>query len=123
MKIVNQRLGESLDISCCLILFYDISCSEHTLFWYTFYGCTQQHDIAIGKDDKGRYRQRFKARYAKRAIKLLSEYSDDKYSEDKVIQMTELLIDNVFVHIGNRLFQQIIWIYIGINYIPRLSDF
>ena len=53
------------------------------------------------------------------------DHSDapQKYSDADVIKMLEYLIDNIFVEIGGRIFQQTIGIPMGTNCAPLLADF
>jgi hypothetical protein len=44
------------------------------------------------------------------------------YSEEQVISMLELLIDNIFVSFGGTLFQQVVGIPMGTNCAPLLAD-
>ena len=45
-----------------------------------------------------------------------------KYKQDEIIQMLEILIDNIFVLLGGRRFQQTIGIQMGTNGAPLLAD-
>ena len=44
------------------------------------------------------------------------------YSEEQVISMLEVLIDNIFVSFGGTLFQQVVGIPMGTNCAPLLAD-
>ena len=48
--------------------------------------------------------------------------SDKKYKQDKIIQMFDFLIDNIFFLFGGRMFQQTIDIPMGTNCTPLLAD-
>ena len=47
---------------------------------------------------------------------------DNIYTADIICEMTEFLIDNIFVQFGGRLFRQVIGIPMGINCAPLLAD-
>ena len=51
-KLCDLQNLSGLLLVCRSILFSDIPSSEHALFRYEFYGCAQQADIGVGKDDK-----------------------------------------------------------------------
>ena len=48
--------------------------------------------------------------------------SNNKYTEDEIIKMLDLLIDNIFVTFGGHVFQQTIGIPMGTNCAPLLAD-
>jgi hypothetical protein len=48
--------------------------------------------------------------------------SNDKYTEDDIIQLLDFLIDNIFVEFGGHVFQQTIGIPMGTNCAPLLAD-
>ena len=54
----------------------------------------------------------------------MKEHSDAKrkYNEEDIIQMLEFLLDNIFVVLAGKVFQQIIGIPIGKNCAPLLAD-
>ena len=53
-----------------------------------------------------------------------TEHSDskNKYSEDDIIKMLELLFDNIFVVFAEKVFQQTVGIPMGTNCAPLLAD-
>ena len=54
----------------------------------------------------------------------MKEHSDskNKYTEEEIIKMLELLVDNFFVVFAGKVVQQIIGISIGTNCTPLLAD-
>ena len=46
----------------------------------------------------------------------------NKYTDDDIVKMLELLIDNIFVECGGVIFQQVIGIPMGTNCVPLLAD-
>jgi len=44
-----------------------------------------------------------------------------KYTEDDIVNMINFLIDNIFIEIGGRIFQQTIGIPMGTNCAPLLA--
>ena len=48
--------------------------------------------------------------------------SKNKYTEDNIINMLEFLVDNIFVVLGGKVFQQIVGIPMGTNCAPLLAD-
>ena len=54
----------------------------------------------------------------------VKEHSDskNKYSEDDIIKMLELLVDNIFVVFAGKVFQQTVGIPMGTNCAPLLAD-
>ena len=47
--------------------------------------------------------------------------SKNKYSEDDIIKMLEFLVNNIFVDLAGKVFQQIVGIPIGTNCAPPSS--
>ena len=47
--------------------------------------------------------------------------SENKYTEDDIINMLEFLVDNIFVVFGGKVFQQIVGIPMGTNCAPLLA--
>jgi len=45
-----------------------------------------------------------------------------KYTEDDIVNMINLLIDNIFIEFGGRVFQQTVGIPMGTNCAPLLAD-
>ena len=54
-------------------------------------------------------------------VKIHSD-STKKFSETDIINMVEILIDNIFVIFGGRVFQQTVGIPMGTNCAPLLID-
>ena len=54
----------------------------------------------------------------------VKEHSDsnNKYTEDDIINMLDFLVDNIFVVFGGKVFQQIVGIPMGTNCAPLLAD-
>ena len=54
----------------------------------------------------------------------VKEHSDskNKYTEDDIISMLEFVVDNIFVVLGGKVFQQIVDIPMGTNCAPLLAD-
>ena len=54
----------------------------------------------------------------------VKEHSDsnNKYTEDDIINMLEILVGNIFVVFGGKVFQQIVSIPMGTNCAPLLAD-
>ena len=56
----------------------------------------------------------------------VKEHSDSKrkymYTEEDIIQMLELLVDNIFVVFAGKVFQEILGNPIGTNCAPLLAD-
>ena len=54
----------------------------------------------------------------------VKEHSDskNKYSEDDIIKMLEFLVDNIFVVVAGKVFQQTVCIPMGTNCAPLLAD-
>ena len=52
---------------------------------------------------------------------VLHLYYTTKYSDTDVIKLLEYIIDNIFVELGGRIFQQAIGIPMGINCAPSTS--
>ena len=54
----------------------------------------------------------------------VKEHSDsnNKYTEDDIVNMLEFLVDNIFVVFGGKVFQQIVGIPMGTNCAPLLAD-
>ena len=48
--------------------------------------------------------------------------SNNKYTQEEIIQMLDFLVDNIFVLFGERGFQQTICIPMGRNCAPLLTD-
>ena len=48
--------------------------------------------------------------------------SKNKYTEDDIINMLEFLVDNIFMTLGGKVFQQIVAIPMGTNCAPLLAD-
>ena len=49
-------------------------------------------------------------------------YSKNKYTEEDIIKMLEFLVDNIFVVVAGKVFQQIIGIPMSTNCAPLLAD-
>ena len=47
---------------------------------------------------------------------------DNKYTADDICNMTEFLVDNIYVRFGGQLFRQIVGIPMGTNCAPLLAD-
>ena len=54
----------------------------------------------------------------------MKEHSDskNKYTEEDITKMLEILVDNIFVVFAGKVFQQIIGILMGTNCVPLLAD-
>ena len=54
----------------------------------------------------------------------VKEHSDskNKFTEEDIIKMLEILVDNIFVVFAGKVFQQIIGIPMGTNCVPLLAD-
>ena len=55
-------------------------------------------------------------------ILLKNTHSTNKFSETDIINMLEFLIDNIFVMLGERVFQKTVGIPMGTNCAPPLAD-
>ena len=79
------------------------------------------HRCFSKKNGEKRYKYIVVGREKTYFVKHRSE-SKNKYTEEEVIQMLEILIDNIFVQFGGLVFQQTIGIPMGTNCAPLLAD-
>ena len=47
---------------------------------------------------------------------------DNKYTANDICEMTEFLVDNIYVRFGGQLFRQMVGIPMGTNCVPLLAD-
>ena len=84
--------------------------------------CLQQKSQSfIHKNGNRRYKFLVLGREGSYFVKEHSD-SKNKYTEDDIINMLEFLVDNMFVVLGQKVFQQIVGIPMGTKCAPLLAD-